>query len=180
MAKTRLENGEPLEWPSMVALNWSVTSLIGKAKHIVDIAASNGTFAIYASVDTSRTIYCLEGDDFAREKAMELRSRVNINYYSSIQECPEKQFDLLVAVDIIEHVDDLRYFLKFCLNLSPRAIITTPNRNVVRNSTDCGPPVYKPHVREFDPGELYWVLRQYYSVVHLFHMPNAFVPWLAP
>jgi hypothetical protein len=37
MAKIRLETGEPFEWPNIVALNWAVTSLIGKAKRIVEI-----------------------------------------------------------------------------------------------------------------------------------------------
>jgi 2-polyprenyl-3-methyl-5-hydroxy-6-metoxy-1,4-benzoquinol methylase len=180
MAKIRLETGEPFEWPNIVALNWAVTSLIGKAKRIVEIGAGTGAFAAYASVDPSRIIFCLEGDDFAREKAIDLRCRPNTYYYKSIQECPEKQFELLVSIEVIEHVDDVSSFLKFCLQLAPRAIISTPNRNVVRGNTDLGPPVYKPHVREFDPGELYWVLRQYYGVVRLFHMPNAFVPWLAP
>lgn len=180
MAQTRLNTGEPFEWPNIVALNWAVTSRIGKARRIVEIGSGTGAFAEYASIDVTRTIYCIEGDDFAREKSIELRSRPNVHYYKCFQDCPEKQFDLLVSIEVIEHIDQMPEFLKFCLGLAPRAIFSTPNRTVVRSPEDFGPPAYEPHVREFDPGELYWILRQYYAIVRLFYMPNEYVPWLAP
>ena len=64
--------------------------------------------------------------------------------------------------------------------MAPRAIFSTPNRTIVRGSLDLGPPVYPAHVREFSPGEIYWILKQYYEEVVLYYMPNVYVPWLEP
>jgi hypothetical protein len=81
---------------------------------------------------------------------------------------------------VIEHVQDTRSFVLVCAGLASRAIFTTPNRTVVRGNTDVGPPFYDAHVREYAPGELLWVLRQYYRTVRLYHMPDVHVPWLEP
>ena len=97
-----------------------------------------------------------------------------------MHDCPIKKFDLLVSIEVIEHVYNLNAFLKFCIELAPRAIFSTPNRQILRSPKDLGPPAYPPHVREFDPGEIYWILRQYYNVIKLFYMPDQYVPWLAP
>lgn len=181
MAKERLATGKPLDWPNMLALNWAVTSLIGKAKMIVDIGSGTGPFAKYAAVDGSRSIYCFEEDDFARNKAIELRSSPNVKYFKKMDEdIISQEFDLLVSVDVIEHVKDLPEFFRLCCRLASRAIFTTPNRESHRGPQHIGPPPYAVHVREFDPGEFYWVLKQYYKEVYLYHMPDVFVPWLEP
>ena len=74
----------------------------------------------------------------------------------------------------------MNHFLSFCSKMAQRAIFSTPNRDVVRGPDDMGPPIYPPHVREFNAGELYWILRQYYKDISLYHMPDVYVPWLEP
>jgi hypothetical protein len=180
MARERLAVGEPFEWPNMLALNWAVTSLIRDAKKIVEIGSGTGPFAWFASVAPDRAIHCFENDDFARSWAERHRSRTNIAYFSSYDGNLRERYDLLVSIDVIEHVADVRDFLLFCSRLAPRAIFTTPNREIVRGPGDLGPPGYLAHVREFDPGEFYWLLRQYYGHVALYFTPDVNVPWLEP
>ncbi|MBL7196266.1 MAG: glycosyltransferase [Desulfobacterales bacterium] len=180
MAKERLATGQPFEWPNMLALNWAATSLIRDAKSIVEIGSGTGPFAHFAAVDRSRTIHCFEEDDFARSWAEEHRSYPNVTYFKHFEGHIVKKYDLLISLDVFEHVDNMREFLSFCSSLAPIAIYSTPNREVVRPSGDKGPPAYMPHVREFSPGELYWILRQYYREVSLYHMPNVYVPWIEP
>lgn len=180
MARERLAKGEPFEWPNMLALNWAVTSLIRDAKTIVEIGSGTGPFAHFAAVDRSRTIHCFEEDEFARPWAEEHRSHPNVTYFKHFEGSLVGNYDLLISLDVFEHVADMRGFLGFCNSLAPVAIYSTPNRQVVRPPGDMGPPAYMPHVREFSPGELYWILRQYYREVSLYHMPNVYVPWLEP
>lgn len=180
MAKDRLAKGEPIEWPNILALNWAVTSLIRDSKSIVDIGSGTGPFAQFAAVDRSRTIHCFEEDDFARSWAEEHRSHPNVKYFKYFESNLGMNYDLLISLDVFEHVANMRGFLDFCSSLAPRAIYSTPNRDVVRILGDMGPPAYLPHVHEFNPGEFYWILKQYYGEVVLFHMPNVYVPWLEP
>lgn len=180
MAEQRLDNGDPLDWPNILALNWAVTSLIGKATRIVEVGSGTGPFAEYASTDRARTIDCLEDDEFARGQAIKLRSRPNVRYRKTSEVDPDRDYELLVSVEVIEHVADLSSFLSFCRRMAPRAIFSTPNRLAVRGCDDTGPPPYAPHVREFSAGELYWLLRHHYASVNLYHMPDVFVPWLEP
>ena len=180
MAQDRLSSGHPLDWPNILALNWAVTSLIGQAKRIVEIGSGTGPFAEFASVDPERTIHCFEEDDFARNQAKEFRSRDNVHYHKHYEDNLASYYDLLVSVEVIEHVANLKKFLNTCAGLAPRAIFTTPNRLVLRGADDIGPPPYAPHVRDFDPGELYWILKLYYREVYLYHLPDVYVPWMEP
>ncbi len=180
MAEARLATVGFLDWPNILALNWAVTTLVGSAKRIVEIGSGTGPFAEFASVDTKRTIHCFEEDDFARNKAIEIRTRKNVCYFKSYERNLEDSYDLLVSVEVIEHVANLKKFLSFCSNLARRAIFTTPNRLIVRGPDDIGPPSYSPHVRDFSPGEIYMILKLYYRDVFLYHMPDVYVPWIEP
>lgn len=181
MAARRLASDQPLDWPNILALNWAVTTLVGPAKRIVEIGAGTGPFAEFASVDPSRQLDCFEDDDFAREQAARrTQGRSNVNIQKDYNRLLRPPYDLLVSIEVIEHVRDLGSFLEFCRGLSPRAIFSTPNRLVLRGHDDQGPPPYAPHVREFSPGELYWLLKQHYNQVYLYHMPDVHVPWLEP
>ena len=180
MARERLSRGEPFEWPNMLALNWAATSLIRDAQSIVEIGSGTGPFAAFASVVPGRILHCFEEDDFARTWAQTHRGRPNVSYFKAYEGNLRDRYDLLVSIDVVEHVEDLRAFLLFCARLAPRAIFSTPNRDVLRGGGTTGPPDYPPHVREFDPGEFYWMMKQYYADVALYHTPDVNVPWLSP
>jgi spore maturation protein CgeB len=183
MLQQRLKNGKPAEWPNVVALNWAICSLIGPARQIVEVGSGTGAFAAFASIDLKRQLLCLERDVYAREfavKRCQKLSRGNVQFRAELAPADRQAFDLMVSIEVIEHVDDLQEYLGFCSSLSDRAIFSTPNRVVVRSEKDFGPPEYKVHVREFDAGELFWLLRQHYDEVHLYYMPDVYVPWLRP
>ncbi len=179
LAAERLEKEGFLDWPDILALNWAVTALIGDARRIVEMGSGTGPFAEFAARDPEREIHCFEPDPFARGKAIELRSFPNVRYCEGFENYLVGRYDLLVSVEVIEHVEELRDYIDLCSQLAPRAIFTTPNRE--RHGRDhWGPPPYPPHVREFTPGELFWMLRLHYRSVRLFHLPDPHVPWLAP
>jgi spore maturation protein CgeB len=178
-AEQRLLEHGFLDWPNILALNWAITALIGPANKIVELGSGTGPFAEFAAVDPSREIHCYEHDRFARDQAIALRSRENVHFYDAL--APEEgKFDLLVCVEVLEHIQDLAPFFNLCRRLAPTAIMTTPNRHAIRPAGDLGPPAYPYHVREFDAGEVYMMLRSQYRNVSLYCLPNVYVPWIVP
>jgi hypothetical protein len=169
------------EWPNMVALNYAVASMIGSYKKIVEIGGGTGVFAYEASTDQARRIICCESDKQAVEYARKHRSRPNVVYMSQEIASLQEKFDLVVAIEVIEHIDDFRSFLETCCRLAPSAILTTPNRNRENNyRAVSGPPTNYLHVREWTAGEFYWILRIFYREVDLYSMPNLYIPSVVP
>lgn len=70
---------------------------------------------------------------------------------------PEQKFDLVMSVDVIEHLinpDNLIAYLKQLSNPDSWVLISTPERDLVRGSSDLGPPPNPAHVREWNQEEL--------------------------
>lgn len=168
------------EWPNMVALNWTVASLVGTATSIAEIGGGTGCFAHEAAADARRRVICADLDAEAIDWARQNRSRPNIHYLSRILKPDDGPFDLVVAVDVIEHVADYPAFLRACTALAPRALITTPNRSRSPDANHNGPPQYWQHVREWTAGEFYWVLRAFYKEVRLLAMKDPHIPESVP
>jgi 2-polyprenyl-3-methyl-5-hydroxy-6-metoxy-1,4-benzoquinol methylase len=176
----RVAKGESFEWPNMVALNWAVATMVGPARRIVELGGGTGCFAYEVSVDPKRFVLCSDFDKQAIRWARKNRSRENIKYLDRPVTPDDGPFDLLVAIDVIEHLQDYRSFLETCVRLAPRAIITTPNKSRDQQSTAASPPSYYQHVREWTAGEFYWVLKVFYQSVKLYAMPNIYIPKLEP
>ncbi len=179
----RERNGEPFEWPNIVALNRAIIPLLGDAKRIAELGGGTGGFAWEASADLSRTIVSSELDAQASRWAREHRSRPNITYLArplTPADPDASGFDLVVSVEVIEHVADFNAFLATCVALAPRAILTTPNRTRGPRFDTSGPPETKKHVREWTAGEFYWVLRTRYRDVRLYAQPNPYASELVP
>lgn len=174
----RIEQGGFFEWPNMVALNWTVAAMIGKAKSIIEVGAGTGCFAYEAAADSTRKILCLEADESARTWAIQNRFRPNISYSAQRMSEIDKMFDVLVAIDVLEHIKDYSIFLKECHNIARKAIITTPNR--FRHDPPKLKPDYLQHVQEWSAGEFYWVLKSHWATVRLFGMPNSYIPLCVP
>jgi len=175
----RMKRGEFFEWPNMVALNQVISCFIKKAKKIAVVGSGTGTFEWFASVDSSLNFISSEFDNDCVEWCKKNRQRENIVYTSkSIKELMREngKFDLAVCVDVIEHVGDFGNFLVELSQLSNRAIITTPNKDRNHEAALSPVPEYYQHVREWDAGELYWVLRVFYRKVDLYAMPDLYVP----
>lgn len=179
-SQKHLKESEPFDQPNMIALNQTVAGLLGPHKRIIEIGGGTGYFAYEAAQDLSRSIFCAEPDPEALAYARTHRSRPNISYEQAWFTELNGQYDLVVAIDVIEHIDDYRRFLEKCVELAPRAILTTPNKNRSPESAVASPPIYPLHVREWTAGEFYWVLRAFYQKVRLFAMPNPYVPMCVP
>jgi len=73
----------------------------------------------------------------------------------SISDVPDKSFDVVVSMDVIEHVQDDRAFIADLFRVARKAVfITTPNYAVSRNR-------HPYHVREYTPGEFERLFRDY-------------------
>lgn len=178
--KKRVEQGGPFEWPNMVALNKAIVQLIDKEESIVTIGAGTGTFELYAAERyPEKQFISSEFDMECVEWCKKNRGRKNITYTSlKINELLSKysRFDLVVCVEVIEHVKDYPNFLNSLSSLANRAIITTPNKARDFESYTANSPKYDQHVREWTAGEFYWVLRTFYDKVSLYSMPDPYEP----
>lgn len=169
-----------MESPGLVAQSHAVASLVGKeAKRIVNYGSGTGVFAFEAAADPSRIIWGFEPDEKSCTWARLHRSRPNIHYTSGDNCIINEKFELAVAINIIEKLDDHVKFLNMMAKIAQRALITTPN------STTMGQPCcgddslrYSATVGKWSAGEFYWVLRCWYRKVKLFTMANPFVPSL--
>jgi hypothetical protein len=168
----RQARGGPFEWPDILALNRTVATMIGEAKRIVELGSGTGAFAWEVSTDPDVHVLCSEFDADAHAWAVRNRSRPNIRYVTGPVAPEQGPFDLLVTIEVVEHVSDYAGFLDLCCSLAPRAIITTPNKMRTVRTMTSGPPAYYQHVREWTAGEFYWVLRAFYREVRLFGMPD--------
>ena len=176
---SRKEMGGHFEWPNMVALNKAIACFIGDAKKIVNIGSGTGTFEWFVSVDETLKLVASEYDSDCVKWCNDNRQRENITYCSkNMNEIIQNYgtFDLAVSVDVIEHIKDFGGFLRNFSLLADRAIITTPNKTRNQKSLIAAPPQYYQHVREWAPGELYWVLKVFYEEVTLYSMKDPFVP----
>jgi 2-polyprenyl-3-methyl-5-hydroxy-6-metoxy-1,4-benzoquinol methylase len=176
----RVEEGKAFEWPNMVALNKAVASLLAPYKRIAELGGGTGTLAYEAAADSTRKVVCSELDGEAIAWARKNRARPNILYIDQPLTAKHGPFDVVVAVDVIEHIANYREFLEECLRLSPVAVLTTPNKNRNPLAATASPPSYYQHVREWTAGEFYWVLRIFYQSVKLYGMPNVYIPEVVP
>jgi SAM-dependent methyltransferase len=79
----------------------------------------------------------------------------------SVSDLPDKSFDVVVSMDVIEHVPDDRAFVADLFRVARKAVfITTPNYAVSRNR-------HPYHVREYTPGEFERLFRGY-GELHLY------------
>jgi hypothetical protein len=166
--EARVAAGGPFEWPEMIVLNEAVVSLLGPAKRIVELGGGTGQFAMEAAKDASKHIICSEYDKLAHEWAKNNRPFANVEYVNGPVDVGQGPFDIVVSIEVVEHVADFVQFLRICSMLAPQAILTTPNRARSPKANYAGPPEYRYHVREWDAGELYWVLRCFYHRVDLY------------
>lgn len=78
---------------------------------------------------------------------------------------------LVVCCDVIEHLVDpsgLLRTLRHCLEHAPVALLSTPERDLVRGVNDIGPPANPAHVRE-------WTLSELTHLIEAFSLDIAFM-----
>ena len=170
----RLKQNQPFENPDILALNQAVCSLLESEQTIAELGAGTGKFAMMASEHSNRFVLASEFDRVTWQWCMDhLPPRDNVRFLNGPIMPEDGPFDLVVAIEVVEHIADYRSFLETCARLAPRALITTPNRRRGAWAFTAGPPWFQEHVREWTAGEFYWVLRCFWEDVRLYGMPNA-------
>jgi len=176
-----IRKGDGFEWPNIIAFNQTIVSLLKDEKRILEIGSGTGCFAWHAAMDKSRLIVASEIDIKAKEWAKQNRPAENIQYVSKrLIDFEADSFDIVVSIDVIEHVKDYPTFLKKLSSLAPKAIITTPNKNRNEKDAKANSPAYYQHFREWTAGEFYWILKVFFERVSIYAMPNVYIPKCVP
>lgn len=77
--------------------------------------------------------------------------------------------DLVICADVIEHLLDPDKLLGFVQALAPRfAVLSTPDRNLLRQGTHNGPPQNTMHIREWSMPEFRAYLEAHFKVLDHF------------
>ena len=184
--KELAKKGCPLENTDMLMAQQVAASFITNDMHrIVNIGSGIGAFENYVAQQYhDKHFVASEFDRPSVEWSKENRAFANVDYCSDDIEVLLKKygkFDLAVNIDVIEHVKNYKDFLDDFVRLSDRAIIATPNRDSTRmprmvESGGGKHPLYPYHIREFNYGELYYILKMYYKNVKIFAQPDVFKP----
>lgn len=171
--KERERLGGPFEPYSVTVVNRAATCLLGSAENILEVGCGTGMFSFMAASDENRKIVASEMDAETLDWAKRNRNRQNIRYTSqALADFGLDEFDMVVAIELIEHVSDFAAFLHVLSRVAPSAIVTTPNKNRSPFDSIANTPAYSGHVREWTAGEFYWVLRAFYANVDLFTIPD--------
>jgi cyclopropane fatty-acyl-phospholipid synthase-like methyltransferase len=166
--------GGPFEPPTIAMISHAAAALLRPHhRRILEIGAGTGRFAWVASIAPERSIVASEFDEPTRAWAAAHRQCSNVEFCARrLDECAEREFDVVVAIEVIEHIHDYGAVLRECVRVADELIISTPNRQRSAFSSVDRTPAYSEHVREWNAGELLWVLRAFYRDVQLFTIPD--------
>jgi 2-polyprenyl-3-methyl-5-hydroxy-6-metoxy-1,4-benzoquinol methylase len=166
--------GGPFESPLIVLINRAAAALVGDRRTVLEVGSGTGLFAWLAAENDRCSIVASELDAPARQWAIEHRSRPNIRYCDQpLADFEAHGFELVVALEVLEHIADFGAFLSQMTRIAPAAIVSTPNKWSDPFRSIARTPAYGEHVREWTAGEFLWVLRAFYSHVELFTIPDA-------
>ena len=76
-----------------------------------------------------------------------------------------QKMDLVIVADVIEHVDHPNELLMYITKLQPsHVVLSTPDRNLIRNGTCDGPPGNPAHIREWSFVEFHAYVSQFFDI----------------
>lgn len=82
---------------------------------------------------------------------------------------PDFPVDLVVSADVIEHLENPNQLLTYINDLRPRyTILSTPERNLLREGTHNGPPTNPAHVREWSFAEFETYIEDHFTILEHF------------
>lgn len=176
-----VKQGGPFEYPDIVNLNKAVALLIEGEMSIVEYGCGTGRFAVLASENPARRVTASEYDKLTYEWCLtHIKPRDNLRFINGPVDDTYGPFELVVAIELVEHLKDYPSFLESCAQIAPRALITTPNRRREAKHYTVGPPLYFKHVREWTAGEFYWILKCYWDDVKLYGLTSQTEPTYIP
>jgi len=145
---------------------------LAKNKRVLDVACGLG----YGTAELAKVAASVQAIDISPEAIEEARRRYaapNIQFTAAPAQCipfPDASFDLIVAFEVIEHLEDWPSLLAETRRLlapGGQLIISTPNKSFYAETRRlAGPNPF--HVHEFDFTEFRDALTQYFSAVTLF------------
>ncbi len=110
-----------------------------KGEEVLDVGCGSGEGLKTITAQARRAVG-IDLDDRLR------RADLNVEI-KSIEDVPDKSFDCVVCLDVIEHVTDDRAFVAHLFRVARKAVfMTTPNYTISRNR-------HPYHVREYTPAE---------------------------
>ncbi|GAB5536018.1 MAG: hypothetical protein Rubg2KO_22670 [Rubricoccaceae bacterium] len=168
----RLQIGGPFEPYDVDLINRAAVTLLGDAKTVFEAGSGTGMFAGLAA-DRGVDVTASEFDAPTRQWAEANRAHPNIAYCETwLQDVETDAYDLSMAFEVVEHVDNYPTFLRELARIAPSSILSTPNK--ARSAFDeiASPPAFRQHVREWTAGEFYWVLRCFWDEVELWTIPD--------
>ncbi len=155
-----------------------VSTLVNKRHSILEVGCGNGDKLIkhigkktkdITGVDQEINInYCNTHHSFGNWLAIDLENQ---------QYRIEKQFDIIISVDVIEHLvnpDHLFLFIKKHAHKDSLIILSTPERDLVRGEEHTGPPDNQLHIREWNFHEFEKYIRSHdLEIINHFYV-NAY------
>lgn len=86
--------------------------------------------------------------------------------YSDFNFMPDKQYDMVISIDVIEHLIDPDNLLKYIKKIGPKyVVISTPDRDKLPYRSRLGPPINTAHIREWGQSEFINYLGQYIEII---------------
>jgi 2-polyprenyl-3-methyl-5-hydroxy-6-metoxy-1,4-benzoquinol methylase len=164
----RAAAGGPFEQPAIQLVNLAAVGFVPESCRVLEIGGGTGYFAVSAARLRDATIVCSEFDDATREWATTNRPHPNVTYGTlTLEAATPGSFDVVVALDVLEHVTAYGALLARMARVAPMAILSTPNKLRDPFSAIRTVPDYDEHVLEWTAGEFYWVLRAFWKTVEL-------------
>ena len=167
------ENGKEFESSGMIMLNRAIGNrFLEPFSTIVNVGCGIGTLEnCHALNFPTKSFYSIDYDKESIDWCKENRSFTNVEYRNATMSdliAEHRTFDVAISIDVIEHLADYKSFLDEISQLSNTAIISTPNRDQHDNWDDIIRSPYKYHVQEFNPGEMFFILKMYYKTVDMY------------
>lgn len=167
--------GGPFE-PRDVTLTNCAAVEIAKGLHPTSVLEIGCGTAMFASSLAKQIPACQiiasEFEDATRKWSEQNRAVSNITFCKKrLDEFSTDQFDLAVALEVIEHIADYASFLQAISLVAPTVVLSTPNKHRSAFESIANPPEFDQHVREWSAGEFYWVLRVFWDDVKIYTLP---------
>ena len=168
-----VENGNEFESSGMIMLNRAIGNhFLDLFSTIVNVGCGIGTLEnCHALNFPEKTFYSIDYDKESIDWCKENRPFTNVKYRNATMKdliAENRTFDVAMSIDVIEHLADYKSFLDEISQLSSAAIISTPNRERYNTWEHIVRPEYIYHVQEFNPGELFFILKMYYKTVDMY------------
>lgn len=148
-------------------------------KRVLDVGCGSGHGTRVLFDRGAREIVGIDDDVIVIQKAKNVFSRTAaVNFYAMTSipwAFKDGSFDTIVALEVIEHVQDVGSFLaelKRLLHRDGLLIISTPNKKIFSGISDR--PLFKYHIKEFLFHEFESLLREYFDPLQILgqYMPE--------